>query len=228
MIFPTFALHHLPVGVGGLLLAALWAAAMSIVDSGLNSIATVISLEVRPSRVGRSATTPPVITDGGVPEGPADSSHVHLAMFITAVAGTVITATAFGLTWLPPKWGIFGVIPRTFNAVTGPLGAIFLIGMFLPRVRQRAAVAATVLGLGVSVIMGYLNQISVVLQGWGWIDRAWPDISFAWILPCSFVATMIMAPLLIPFDASAPLELAGLTWSTRREWTRHRLPADRC
>ncbi len=227
LIFPTFALQHLPVGFGGLLLAALWAAAMSIVDSGLNSIATVISLEVRPNRVRGRAGTPPTIAEGRVAEGPADSSHVHLAMFITAVAGMVITVTACGLTWLPPKWGIFGVIPRTFNAVTGPLGALFLVGMFLPRVRQRAAVAATVLGLGVSVVLGYLNQISVVLHGWGWIDRVWPDISFAWILPCSFVATMMMAPLLIPFDSSAPLELAGLTWSTRREWTRYGLPADR-
>ncbi len=60
LIFPTFALHHLPVGVGGLLLAALWAAAMSIVDSGLNSIATVISLEVRPSRARRNAATRPM------------------------------------------------------------------------------------------------------------------------------------------------------------------------
>jgi SSS family solute:Na+ symporter len=219
LIFPTFAMHHLPVGAGGALLAALLSAAMSTVDAGLGSLATVVSLELRPSEEDRGELAHQHTANSKASRGEPGASHVRLAMVITALAGAVITGTAFVLTFMPPHWGIFGAIPRTFNAITGPLGGLFLIGIFLSCVRQRSAVVATACGLLVSIVMGYLHQISTVLQAWGIVERTWPDISFAWILPCSFLATILVAPLLSLVDSSSQKNLAGLTWWTRHEST---------
>ena len=217
LIFPTFALHHLPAGAGGALLAALLSAAMSTIDAGLGSLATVVSLELRPRPEGHDESTHSHSIAAPESHGGSSASRVRLAMAITALAGAVITGTAFVLTFMPPHWGIFGAIPRTFNAVTGPLGGLFLIGIFVPCVRQRAAVAATVCGLIVSIVLGYLHQISMALQVWGIVERPWPDISFAWILPCSFAVTILAAPLLSLIDPSPAKNLAGLTWWSRNE-----------
>jgi Na+/proline symporter len=220
LIFPTFALTHLPSGAGGLLLAALWAAAMSIVDSGLNAMATVASLEIRRTREVRD--------DGAVGTGPpspgtAQRNHVRLAMGLTALGGVMVTAAAYVIAGLPAEWGLFGVIPRTFNAITGPLGALFMIGMFLPRVGQRSALISTAVGLMLSILMGYCQQVSVLLQVFGWLARPWPDLSFAWIVPCSFATTFLVALALGWLDRSPSSDLPGLTWSSRHLANR-RLP----
>ena len=216
LIFPTFALHHLPAGAGGALLAALLSAAMSTVDAGLGAVATVVSLELHPVCAGQERPSRPPAARELPRSGASGASRVPLAMVITVLTGTVITGIACALTCLPPHWGIFGAIPRTFNAITGPLGALFLTGMFMPCVRQPAAVAASVCGLAVSLVLGYLQQISAVLHTHGIVPQLWPDISFAWILPCSFLASFLLAPLLSLVDWSPPRDLAGLTWWTRR------------
>jgi solute:Na+ symporter, SSS family len=200
LIFPTFALVHLPRGAGGLLLAALWAAAMSIVDSGLNAMATVAALEIRRS-------------------GPNSNgfNHVRLAMLITALGGVLISVAAYGITWLPAQWGLFGVIPRTLNLVTGPLGALFMIGIFLPRVGQSRALFATAGGLLTSIVMGYYRQVGELLRAVDWLTQPLPDLSFTWIVPCSFLTTFSLAVVLGWLDHSQPRRLAGLTWRTRHE-----------
>ncbi|MCU0961039.1 MAG: hypothetical protein MUF48_13120 [Pirellulaceae bacterium] len=221
LIFPTFVLHHLPTGAGGMLLAALLAAAMSTVDSGLNSLATVISLELRPNAAAIAydrGNGDPVRRDADQLVPPA--SHVGLAMWLTVAAGAGTTVAAWALTWLPASWGIYDAIPRTFNAITGPLGGLFFVGMFLPQVRQAAALGATGGGLVVSLVLGYLPALSGWLQSGGWQTPLWPEISFTWILPVSFLFTVLVAPVLSLLDPTPRRDVRGLTW-----WTRHQLPS---
>jgi SSS family solute:Na+ symporter len=189
LIFPVFAMQRLPVGCGGAILAALLAAAMSTIDSGVNSIATVITVELH---------------QGDRRERCQRASHVGEAMVITLTAGAFITLAAFAISFLPARWGIVGAIPRTFNLVTGPLGGLFLIGIFLPSIRQRAAIAATICGLLTSVVLGYLEQIGALLRYAGLIDSPLQPVSFTWILPASFVVTLITAPLWRPLDWTSP------------------------
>jgi hypothetical protein len=76
-------------------------------------------------------------------------------------------------------------------------------------------VAATICGLAVSLVLGYLHQLSLPLVALSIIEHPWPDISFAWILPASFAATIVLAQLLAFVDPSPAQNLAGLTWWTR-------------
>lgn len=186
LVFPIFAIHHLPPGVGGGILAALLAAAMSSIDSGINSIATVVTTEMRQDR----------------------RDNVKLAMMITAGTGGFIVAAAYLLNFMPAKWGIVAALPRTFNAVTGPLGGLFLIGMFLPNAGQRAALVGVTCGMLVSIGIGYSEQLGSLFQ------TGWPAISFTWVMPLSLAATMGSAWLV---GGGSGVAIGGLTWRDEGE-----------
>lgn len=190
LIFPTFAVNRLPAGVGGAILAALIAAAMSSIDSGINSIATVITVEWR----GRES------------KDLAAKSHVRKAMALTLGAGLFITFAATLLDYLPEEWSIIDLLPRTFNAITAPLGGLFLIGMFLPRAGQRAAIIGTLCGLATSILIGYSKQFGLHPTG----------LSFTWIMPSALLVTLGVAWLLSRFGPKTPPD-AGLTWRSRNE-----------
>jgi SSS family solute:Na+ symporter len=194
LIFPTFAVSRLPVGCGGAILAALLAAAMSSIDSGINSIATVITTEQRAAAPSRS--------------------HVGKAKWITLIAGMLITLAAYGLSFLPDKWGVVDAMPRTFNAITAPLGGLFLVGMFLPRVGERAVIAGVIAGMATSIGLGYFEQLAPHLAPFGWnlSDRT---LSFTWIMPCSLTVTFVVSYLVSFVEGPGLLCRDGLTWQTR-------------
>ena len=108
-------------------------------------------------------------------------------------------------------------MPRTFNAITAPLGGLFLMGMFMPFVRGRAAVAATCCGILTSVFIGYYGQIGWVLHKLGVIANLTPTLSPNWVMPCAITVTLTSAALFSLFDRSPAKNLAALTWYTRRE-----------
>jgi Na+/proline symporter len=56
-VFPHFITHQLPRGLAGLVVAALFAAAMSSLDSGMNSLSTVVTVDFY--RRLRKSPTPP-------------------------------------------------------------------------------------------------------------------------------------------------------------------------
>jgi solute:Na+ symporter, SSS family len=204
LIFPTFAVSRLPDGVGGAILAALLAAAMSTIDSGINSIATVLTVERTRDRRE---------------EHIRETRHVRIAMMITLAAGLFITFAAFALSFLPDRWGIVGAMPRTFNAITAPLGGLFLVGMFMPRVGQKAVLAGTGLGLATSLTLGYFQQLGEWLHEWGWLAAVPPEISFTWIMPSALLVTICSSFCFSFVFRDDSRETAGYTWRTRHSLT---------
>jgi len=230
LIFATFATQRLPAGLGGAIMAALLAAAMSSIDSGINSIATVLSVEIK-----RHQQT----EDAAQHTHKATQSHVRDARWITLACGMFITVAAYGLNFLPDKWGAIDAMPRTFNAITPAMGGLFLVGVFMPRVGAKPMIIGIILGLMTSISLGYFTEIGHWLQSQSWLPgigyshpnialvggattgtaRALsqvPGISFAWIMPCSLTVIMVSAWLLslvIPNRKDA----AGLTWQTRKQ-----------
>jgi len=186
-IFPRFAMHRLPAGLAGAWLAAMLAAAMSSVDSGINSAASVLTTEwhrLRPHNAEEAR--------GGGMRG---------AKMLTLVLGLSITAAAYGLDSLTAGRNIIEMMSRSFNCFNGPLGGMFMLGMFVPRVGNRAATLASLAGLATSISLAYGDK----LYG---LEKA---PSFAWVQPCSLAATILVGLLLMPLDARRVLR-AELTW----------------
>ncbi len=202
LVFPTFAVHRMPPGIGGAILAAMMAAAMSSIDSGINSMATVVSIEWDRRRQSGDRRSP-----GG---------HVSRGRWLTFVFGAFITVAAFGLNFLPENLGIVAAMPRTFNAITGPLGGLFFIGMFLRRADARAAIVGALAGLVTSIGVGYSEPIGGWLHGAGLISSPWPQLSFTWVMPCSLAMTLLTA---FAVSAVCPRrkDIAdGLFWRSRK------------
>ena len=128
-IFPYFIIHQLPDGVSGLLIAAIFAAAMSSLDSGLNSAGTVLVHDwIRPLR--RHAAT--------------EAQDVRLARLLTVVLGVAATGIAFYVATMQGIIEAFATFMSLFNA---PVLVLFLGGMLTTRLRLPAWCAGTVLAV---------------------------------------------------------------------------------
>ena len=107
---PYYIIHHLPHGISGLLITAIFAAAMSSMDSGINSIATVIITDFRLK----------------VPS----LSPITLARIITAVLGICATALAF---YVSTIGGIIKAFASFMSLFSAPVLALFLLGVLTRR-----------------------------------------------------------------------------------------------
>lgn len=119
-VFARFILDELPVGVVGLLLGGIFAAAMT---SSLNSCATVAVndlLKVSPER------------------------QLRVTRVLTAVFGAVQIAVGIAGQWV--KSSIVSSVLGIAAFTTGIVLGVFFLGMFTPRVGQRAALAGLIVG----------------------------------------------------------------------------------
>jgi len=103
-VMPWYIIHNLPQGVSGLLITAIFAAAMSSMDSGINSIATVIINDF---------TT-------GI------KNEVRLARILTLILGILATALAF---YVSTIGGIIKAFASFMSLFSAPVLALFLIGV---------------------------------------------------------------------------------------------------
>ncbi len=128
-VFPWFIVHRLPVGVSGLLVAAIIAAAMSTVSSTLNSGATVLLEDYR-KRFARDG----VSACGQIRF--LRLATIGLGLFSVGVALCAMNVTSVLTTW----WGLQSVL-------SGGMLGLFLLGAFARRTRPVQAAIATSVGL---------------------------------------------------------------------------------
>ena len=194
-VFPHFIGHHLPVGAAGLLVAALFAAAMSSLDSGINSVATVLTVDfIRKKHPDIS-----------------DARELALARWLSVAIGFGCTCLAIGLMFLPEDLNIIDASARTFNCALGPLASMFIVGMFLPRVGETAMIIATGCGTVIALAVSWWTELIVGLGLDGIITDSRPGTFL--ILPLSTVSTFLIAAVLGSILPPADLEVTRrLTW----------------
>ena len=145
-ILPYYIVTQLPQGVAGLLIAGIFAAAMSSLDSSMNSIATVITTDFY-QRFKADAT---------------EHSSLRIAKWTTAIIG--VSGTAFAL--LMATWDIKSLWDQlnTFIGLfAGGLGGLFLLGMFTRKTNGTGAVAGLVASAVVQFIVKAYTPVSFLL-----------------------------------------------------------------
>ncbi len=202
-VFPHFIAHGLPAGVSGLVVAALFAVAMSSLDSGMNSIAAVLTVDVFARLGGRRS-----------PAG-----ELRLARAITLAAGLSCTLLAALMLGIPDNYNIIGITARTFNCALGPLGGLFFAGMFLRRVSERGAVVSTLAGLAVAVVAAWSVELLWVLGGTEFATLAEANEKLSGpspflITPLAATATVLLAALSgLMFPEREPERARRWSWS---------------
>jgi SSS family solute:Na+ symporter len=135
-VFPFFIATQMPAGIAGLLVAAILAAAMSSVDSSLNSSATLVLEDfVRRTGMGMSKSQK------------GELRVLHLATAIFGLLGIGVALAMMGVSSvLDTWWTLAGIFAG------GVLG-LFLLGMLVARVNARAAGIAAGCGVGLIVFL---------------------------------------------------------------------------
>ena len=129
-IFPWFVAKELPAGVSGIVIAGLFAAAMSSLDSSMNSVAAVITTDYYRLR----------------PRERSDASGLRLARVLTVILGIVGTATAALMASYEVKslWDLF---LRFIGLFGGSIAGIFALGIFTKRGNSHGALIGALAGV---------------------------------------------------------------------------------
>ena len=165
-IFPYFIVRHLPVGVVGLVVAAIFAAAMSTLSSSLNSSsAAAVNDFYVPATAGAHS----------------DRHYLTVSRMMTAVFGVVQMIVAVAAIWLSSRVvdEVLGIASFTNGLILG----VFFLGTFTVRVGQTAAFAGILGGAGVMLFVKLGTGVS-----WQWYVLIGSLVTFAVGWTASFVA----------------------------------------
>jgi solute:Na+ symporter, SSS family len=159
-IFPAFIVRSLPHGVAGLVIAAIFAAAMSNLSGSLNSLASTTVLDFYQPLTGRRLD---------------DVRLLGLSRWLTAAWGLVLIAIAV----LARDWGsVFTAGLTIASIVYGPMLGAFLLGVLTTRATERGVIA----GIGVSLLLMIGVRLFTPLA-WTWyvLTGALLCMSVGWV-----------------------------------------------
>jgi len=164
-VFPTFVLENMPIGVIGLLIAAIFAAAMSSISAELNSLATATTIDFYRRLYKPEAT---------------DSHYVIVGRATTFIWGIFACIVALFATNLG---SLIEVVNKFGSFFYGSLLGVFVLAFVVKRARARGAffgllfgIASVwiaslftdieflwfnVIGCAVTVVAGYLISLTV-------------------------------------------------------------------
>ena len=144
-IFPTFIVQELPAGVSGLLVAAIFAAAMSTLSSSLNSLTSSFVNDFYRDYVVR---------------GGGEAHYLRAARWITIAWGVALIFVSI----LARQWGSVLEAGLTITSITmGPVLGIFLLGLGKRRARETPALLGMAAGLLAVLAVSYNSPLA-----WTW------------------------------------------------------------
>jgi len=154
-LFPYFIANQLPIGITGLVVAAMFAAAMSSIDSGVNSITAVVMTDFL-DRFGFRPST--------------ETRQVLAARVLAFSIGLTVIL-------LSPYFALFDeniteVTGKTVNMLTPPLFALFVFALFIPFSQPAGVWIGTICAIAVSMAMAFSGPLVVYLADHFQIDPA--------------------------------------------------------
>lgn len=145
-ILPFFILQNLPVGVAGLIVAGIFAAAQSTISSSLNSVATAFVTDY----YGRILK----------PESP-DAARLAVARGVVIALGLVgiLLASWIAATGMKSAFDAFNTF---IGMALGPVGGMFFLGVFVKRSSGSAALIGAVVGFLTVLTLHFARQVGAI------------------------------------------------------------------
>jgi SSS family solute:Na+ symporter len=156
-VFARFIVEELPRGFVGLVLGAVFAAAMSTLSGSLNSSATAAANDFYRPLVGEKASPRRLLA---------------VTRALTVFFGLVQVAVALAGRWLSQT--VVENVLTIAGFTTGMTLGLFLLGIFARRVGQRAALTGFVLGLLVMSLVAFGTPLA-----WPWYTVVGSTATFA-------------------------------------------------
>lgn len=160
-IFAKFIVDQMPAGMAGLIIASLFAAAMSSLSSSLNALASSTTYDLLKPWVGQAWD---------------QEKELRVSRLTTVFWGVILTGSAFLFTWLQLSGGEqpavvelgLGIASYTYGGLLG----IFLLGRLFPKPGKTDAMIGFYAGL-ISLLFMVEGALQQFLPGEG-LTIAWP------------------------------------------------------
>ncbi|MCA9044020.1 MAG: hypothetical protein KDA69_06855, partial [Planctomycetaceae bacterium] len=172
---PTFVRLHFPPGFAGLFMAALLAAIMSSVDSGVHSVATVITVDFRDRLFPRLRPK-------------SDAAELTFIRLLVVIIGAMSIVMACIATLFEDD--IFAVAKKLTAAFGGPLLALFLLGLF----SRRTTSGAVFLGVTVATVATF-----ILMWTQKWFPMWYWPIGFGLAMVLSYLLSLFSKPVATQF-----------------------------
>ena len=129
-VFPLYIASQLPMGVAGLLVAGIFAAAQSTVSTSINSIATTSVTDfLRPWNACKTET-----------------GYLRWARLLSLISGVI--GTLIGLFFVNPDIrSLFDIFIMVIGLFMGVLGGLFVLGMLTRRANAIGAISGALIGV---------------------------------------------------------------------------------
>lgn len=161
-VFPDFITKHMPSGLSGLVVAAIFAAALS---SSLNAIAaTAVNDLYRPFRPRAG-----------------DKHYLRVSRWLTLVWGIVQMAVA--LVAMRTSSSALDKALSIASLINGPILGVFLVGTFLRRVSEKPALVGMVTSI---VVMLYVRFYTPIAWTWFVLLGSAATFAVAWLASLAF------------------------------------------
>ena len=195
--YPTLVLNLLPVGLVGLVMAALLAAVMGAMSSVFNSASTLVTLDfykkIRP-----------------------EANEQQLVMFGRIATGGMVL---LGLLWVPfihlLSAQLYIYLQSVQAYISPPIASCFIIGILWPRVNGQGAISSLLTGF----VLGATRFVFEVLDK----TRHYDSGAIRWLVDMNFlhyaifmfvVCTVVLVGVSLMYPAPDRKKLAGLTFAT--------------
>jgi len=168
-ILPYFVVTELPLGLPGLLIGAVYAASMSTISAGLNSMttATMVDFYYRLSPAGAQSS---------------DEKQLRLARCLTVMYGALVIVVAFQVDKLGT---VLEASNKAIGMVGGPLLGLFMLGMLSRRANTPGAVAGWVAGIALLIPVVFQSNISFL---WYTLIGVIATVAVGWIVSLFYPA----------------------------------------
>jgi SSS family solute:Na+ symporter len=187
-VLPYFVLTHIPVGVAGLVIASVIAAAMSSLDSGVNSISTVVVIDLLKAHLAR---------------GRSDRFYLQAARLVAGAAIALMTFGAFAFSRME-KESMNDVSLIVFSVLGGAITGLYMVGFFTRRVDGKSANIALGIAIAFNIYLGF-----GLLR---WLPESWRiGLHSYWVGAVVNLLFIVLAYAISLWRRVPPQKLEGLT-----------------
>jgi cyclically-permuted mutarotase family protein len=165
-IFPHFIMTKMPIGIAGIMIAAIFAATMSTVSSSINSLSTAFTTDFYQCWL-------------------RNKTDKHL-LKVARITGIILGSVGVGVAIMMAMWNILSLFDY-FNYILGllasGLGGLFFMGIFIPRIKGKAAITGFTGGFLTVLIVKSQTDIHLMLYGFiGMTSSIFIGLIFSYIL----------------------------------------------
>ena len=147
-VFPLFIVNQLPVGVAGLVIAGIFAASMSSLDSSLHSVATAVTTDFY----------------GRLKANVTDEQRMRVARGVILLGGAVAISFSFALVKFSNISSLFFLFNQVLGLISSGLVGIFILGIFTTRSHATGVLIGAASSIGVLVFLTWYSSVNFYLH----------------------------------------------------------------